>query len=47
MQDEPNGPELKSGDSVLTMTIQLTRAATGKVEEYTLTAIPEPTESDS
>ena len=44
MQDE-QAPALKSGDAVLTMTIEVTRAATGKVEEYTLTAIPDPTET--
>jgi ribosomal protein L13E len=35
MMDEPN--EVKSQPAVLHMTVQVTRKATGKVEEYQLT----------
>ena len=35
MEDKPN--EIKAQPAVLQMTIQIKRAATGKVEEYTLT----------
>ena len=35
-------PALKAGESVVTATIQITRAQTGKVEEYNLTFTPVP-----
>lgn len=34
--------ELQAGEGEMQMTITVTRAATGKTEEYILTAIPEP-----
>ena len=36
--------DLKAGDGILEMTIQITRKETGKVEEYKITTIPEPIE---
>ena len=36
--------DLKAGDGVLEMTIQITRKETGNVEEYKITTIPEPIE---
>lgn len=39
--------ELQAQLSELTMTIQVTRAATGLVEEYVLAVIPEPELTES
>lgn len=39
--DDKDEPQAQAQPSVLQMTIQITRAATGKVEEYVLTGIPE------
>lgn len=36
--------KLKAGEAALTATVQITRAATGKVEEYQLTFNPLPDE---
>lgn len=43
--DQPTTPNLQAAPAVLQATIQITRAATGKVEEYTIvgTPLPEPT----
>ena len=38
--------DLKAGDGILEMTIQITRKETGKVEEYKITTIPETTIED-
>lgn len=37
---------LKSANAIATATIQITRAGTGKVEEYELTFTPEPEQQD-
>ena len=36
--------DLKAGDGILEMTIQIKRKETGKVEEYKIKTIPEPIE---
>ena len=38
--------DLKAGDGILEMTIQITRKETGNVEEYKITTIPEKTIED-
>jgi hypothetical protein len=40
--DQPTAPNLPAAPAVLRATIQIKRAATGKVEEYTLVGTPVP-----
>lgn len=42
--EQPASPNLTSAPAVLRATIQITRAATGKVEEYTIIGTPLPAE---
>lgn len=39
-QRPPSGPALTSQPAVVQAVIQIKRAATGKVEEYTITGVP-------
>lgn len=39
-QNQPQSSEIGAQPAQLTMTIQITRKATGAVEEYTLIAVP-------
>lgn len=40
-------PALKAQNAIATATIQVTRAETGKVEEYTLTFTPVPEQKEA
>lgn len=48
MNEQPEQPqaEIKSQPATMTMTVQITRAATGKVETYDLVLTPLPQEKE-